>query len=259
MSAPSRLLDLLRGVVPKKNPRRARTSLDDAFLFRAFERARAAADAAMSSTQAAGASAAQQKNALDTVGDGMRLLASRVRDARGQTSQARESLDQIRIVALNAGLEGARLGDPLGKPLSLVAEEVRTHLARSLAALEDHATVQAQLDRDYEKLKEQLDVAQARSAELARELLSAQATQRDAVTSLTEVGDRIKDASETDPETARAVAEAAEHARALAASLSALSSKPHRASLLGALGPSLGPLFKLLREVYRAGVDGEPP
>jgi methyl-accepting chemotaxis protein len=259
VSATERLLGALSRVLPGRKAEAGHTSLDDAFLFRSHERARTAAEQAMSACQAVGAGAAQQKGALDAAVDAVRNLLSRGRDTRGSLEQARDSLDRIRIVALNAGLEGARLGDPAGKPLMLVAEEVNGHVARGVAAIEDHATTLSLLERDREKLGADLGLAQQRAADLARELLAAQAAQKDAQSALADVGDRIKSVTRTDPETARAVTEAADHARALVAALSQLSSKPHRASLLGALTPSLGPLFELLREVLRGSVDLEPP
>ncbi len=102
-----------------------------------------------------------------------------------------------------------------------------------------------------------IEVAQQRSSDLARELLQAQAAQRDAASALGDVGGRIRHVARTDPETARALAEAAEHARSLLGSLSDLSSKPHRKTLWRALGPSLGPLLQVLREVNRSSGDDE--
>jgi hypothetical protein len=61
-----------------------------------------------------------------------------------------------------------------------------------------------------------------------------------------DIGERVKKATGSDPETVRAVAEASERARALVASLSALSGKVPRALLVGALGPVLAPLSRLL-------------
>lgn len=249
MSATGRVLGLLRRAWPGAKDARSTGALDEAYLFRAHESAALAAETALSACQTAGASAAQQRRDLDAAVDALRLLLSRAGEAEGGVRQAKEALEQIRLVALNTGLEGARLGEPAGKPLALVAEEIRTHVGR--------AFVLARLDTERAKLREQIEVAQQRTADLARELLQAQAAQRDAANALGDVGGRIRHLSRTDPETARAVAEAAEHARSLLGSLSTLSSKPHRATLLRALGPSLGPLLQVLKEEYRSGGDDE--
>lgn len=238
--------------------RSSHAALDDALLYRAHERAERAADLAMRSSQAAGAHAAQQRAALDAAADGVGALVQRARDARADAQRAREALEQIRLVALNAGLEGARMGETPGKPLVLVSEELKSHVRRALDALGDHGTVLDLMDGERDKVRAQVEAAQQRSADLARELLAAQAAQKDVTQALDDVGDRIKHVTRTDPETARMVAEAADHARALAASLSSLTDKPHAASLLGALAPTLAPLLELLREVARSGDDGAP-
>src|SRR5687767_6302258 len=127
MSATTKVLGLLRRAWPGAKDARSTGALDEAYLFRAHESAALAAEAALSACQTAGASVAQQRGFLDAAVDAMRLLLSRAGEAHGGVRQAREALEQIRLVALNTGLEGARLGEPAGKPLTLVAEEIRTH------------------------------------------------------------------------------------------------------------------------------------
>lgn len=258
MSRGARLLAGLRATLGRE-PRRERSrSIDDALLFRAYAAVQKAAEAALSASQAAGASSAQQRSALDAAVDAVKILFGRAREAKGSLSAAREALEQIRLVALNAGLEGARLGDPAGKPLVMVAEDVRSHAIRAMTALEQHTAALEQMDRDRDKLREQVDAAQQRTAEVARDLLATQAAQRDLSTSLAEVAERMKQVTRTDPETARIVADAADHARALMTALSSLAAGPHRASLLSSLSPTLGPLVKLLREEYRDEPGREP-
>jgi hypothetical protein len=70
----------------------------------------------------------------------------------------------------------------------------------------------------------------------------------DAESALVDVGERVKKATGSDPETVRAVAEASERARALVTSLGALSGKVPRALLVGTLGPVLAPLARLLTD-----------
>ena len=67
------------------------------------------------------------------------------------------------------------------------------------------------------------------------------------------MGERVKKATGSDPEAVRAIAEASERARALVASLAALSGKVPRALLLSALRPALEPLARLLA---RRGAGG---
>ncbi len=258
MSLARRLMAGLRETA-RAHPRQPHAaSVEDALLFRSSEDAERLAESALSASQAAGASAAQQRSALDATVDAVKLLFTRSREARASVVAAREALEQIRMVALNAGLEGARLGDPAGKPLVLVAEDTRSNAARGLSALDQHAAALDQMDRDRDKLKEQVEGAQARTADVARDILQVQAAQRDVSTALTEVASRVKHVTRTDPETARIVADAADHARALLTALTALAARPARASLLASLGPTLGPLLELMREQYRDEPGEEP-
>jgi methyl-accepting chemotaxis protein len=260
MAKKGRFMGALRGAVDTaKGSPRSGGALSDAELFRAHEAASSAADSAMSLSQTAGASAAQQRTALEAAADGIQTLLTRGREARASLSRTRDALEQIRLVALNAGLEGARLGDPAGKPLVLVAEEVRTQAGRATDAISDHISTLEQMDREREKLRELVDTAQQRSSDVARDLLQAQALQRDVTSALKDLGSRLEDVTQTDPETAKVVTEAAEHAKALASALQALATKPHPSTVLGALAPALRPLLRLLRELYRSTLDSEEP
>jgi methyl-accepting chemotaxis protein len=252
------LLDALREALGAEPPDVRSAAVDDALLFRACENAEQAAEAALAASQAAGASSAQQRGALEATADSVKLLFSRAREGRAGLTQTREALEQIRLVALNAGLEGARLGDPLGKPLVLVAEDVRAHAVRALAALEQHDESLAQLDRDREKLRAEVESASLKTSEVARDLLQTQAAQRDVSTALADVSERMKRVTRTDAETARLLADAADHARALTRALGTLETRPGRASLLGSLGPSLGPLRELLRTRFPDDSSGRP-
>jgi methyl-accepting chemotaxis protein len=238
---------------------RARTPLDDAFLFQAHERAQAAAETAVRLAQGAGATAAQHKSALDSAADQARMLGARGRDARLPTEQLRDSLERAKLVALNAGLEGARLGEPSGRALAGVADEMRALAARGLEALEQHLGMLAQADRNREKLLAQIEKAQQHASELADELLRSQAAQRAAQAELVQVGSSLARTSATDPETARALTQAAEHARGLLSSLTALTARGDRGAVLGALGPALRPLWRALRELYRGGAREQSP
>jgi len=258
VSRASRFLDALRETLKDNAPMMRSTSVDDALLVRAVSKAEQAAESALGASQAAGAASAQQRGTLDAAVDAVRQLFTRAREARSSLALSRESLEQIRLVALNAGLEGARLGDPTGKPLVLVADDVRNHVTRVLAALDAHTGVLDQMDRERDKLREQVEGAQARSADLARELLQVQAAQRDVSSAMSDVSSRVKQVTETDPETAALLADASDHARALLGALTKLAEGPRRSPVLRALSPSLGPLAKLLREQYRGDPDGAP-
>ena len=99
-------------------------------------------------------------------------------------------------------------------------------------------------------------------AEVTQDSARAAGAASDAESALVDIGERVKKATGSDPETVRAIAEASERARALVTSLSALSGKVPRALLVGALGPVLAPLARLLadeepEEDERSGVGDD--
>jgi hypothetical protein len=234
--------------------------LDEALLFGVHEKALGAADSATRTAQAAGATASQQRAAIDAAADHSRLLLARGRDARSAAQQVRDSIERAKLIALNAGLEGSRLGDASGKALLTVSDELRGVLSRGLDALDEHIGLLSQMERERERLRDQLEHARERGTALADELLRSQNLQRVARDKLQELGDTIQRATGADPDMARQVSEAALHARGLLEALTALSNRPDRGWMLRALGPSLRPLLRLLRDVGSAEAphgDGE--
>jgi methyl-accepting chemotaxis protein len=253
MSVTDRLFDGLRDAVrgARGVAGSARTTLDQALLFSKHEQASVAASQSLRTAQAAGATAAQQRSALEAAADHARLLVSRGRELRGSVQQVGDALERAKLVALNAGLEGARLGEPAGKAMVAAADELRSVIGRAVGALEEHLSLLTQVDREREKLRDQVDQAKQSASALGDELLRAQTTQRDAVSSLEELGKGLEHATGTDREVARIVATAADHARGLLEALGALSNRPQRSAVVRALRPTLLPLLRLMRELDR--------
>ncbi|HMI90755.1 MAG TPA: methyl-accepting chemotaxis protein [Polyangiales bacterium] len=248
------LARVLESVRPARSSA-ARPALDEAVLLNCHERAARAAEVSMSTCQAAGATAAQQRTSLDGAVDHARLLLSRSRDIKSAADRVRESLDRAKLIALNAGLEGARLGESVGRPLVSVADEMRSVAARGLDALAEHLGVLDQVDRERERLRDYVEQARQVASQLADELLRAQSAQRESVDALAAFAEYLQKATGTDPETARAVSEARDHVRGLSGVLSQLPSEAQRELLLRVLGPSLAPLRALLGEIDREPRD----
>jgi hypothetical protein len=93
-------------------------------------------------------------------------------------------------------------------------------------------------------------VAQAQGvvAEVTQDSARAAGAASDAESALLDMGERVKKTTGSDPEAVRAIAEASERARALVSSLTALSGKVPRTLLVGALGPVLAPLTRVLAD-----------
>ncbi|HEY6561539.1 MAG TPA: methyl-accepting chemotaxis protein [Polyangiaceae bacterium] len=246
------LARVLNSVRPARASSARPSAIDESVLLSCQDRASRAAETSMSTCQAAGATAAQQRTSLDGAVDHARLLLSRSRDIKSAAERVREALERAKLIALNAGLEGARLGESVGRPLVSVADEMRSVIGRGLDALAEHLSVLDQVDRERERLREHVEQARQLASQLADELLRAQSAQRESGDALAACAEYLQQATGTDPETARAVSQARDLVQGLSGVLGQLSSGTQRSLLLRALGPSLEPLLAVLRELDRA-------
>ncbi len=253
MSLTDRFYQALLDRMETTRPPRSQSSFDGALLVSTHDSATRSAQSATSMCQAAGATAAQQRGALDAASDHARLLVARGRDLRATAEQVRESLERAKLIALNAGLEGSRLGEPAGKAMVAIADEMRALVSRGLEALEEHLALLAQVDRERDKLQEQVEHAGQRAGNLAEELLRSQAALRETNTALSKLGEGLSRSTGADPQIARAISSAAEHARGLLDALSTLSGRSQRGLMWRALAPTIKPLLKLLRDLDQGG------
>jgi methyl-accepting chemotaxis protein len=159
-----------------------------------------------------------------------------------------DTFERLALVALNAGLEGARLGEADGRPIGLVGDEVRGHAARGSEAARELLAGLGQLASDLGQLDTHVAQAQSVVSEVTQDSARALGAASDAESALIDIGERVKKATGSDPETVRAIAEASERARAFVASLVNLSSKVPRQLLAATMRPALEPLARLLAE-----------
>jgi methyl-accepting chemotaxis protein len=199
------------------------------------------------------ATAARQRAAMESVAERARALAARVAELHSGAARVLDAFERLGLVALNAGLEGARVGETEGRQLALVGDEVRGHSVRGGDASRELTTQIAGLTSELAQLEAQVGQAQAVVAEVTQEATRAAGAAGDAEAALVDTGERIKRATGSDPESVRALAEASERTRALAASLTTLRDKVPRALLLGILRPAVEPLAALLAEVDPEG------
>jgi methyl-accepting chemotaxis protein len=228
------------------NAKAARSIAEEGALWAVHGRAQDAATQAAQAAERAASSTAKQRATLDAGADEVRGLVSRNDDVQRHLSRLAEAFERLNIVALNAGLEGARLGEAAGKPLSLVSDEVRTQAERGAEATREIGRVLADCAREIGGLQARFDDARSHGADVTQQASSAAGAAGDAARALTELGDRLKTATGSDPETALAIAQATEHARALVTALGALSGRVPRAILTTALRPMLEPLVRSL-------------
>jgi methyl-accepting chemotaxis protein len=251
MKAPSRnrFLRLLRRTSQSAQRSGARTTAaDESALWQAHERALAAARVVQEATQRIVASSAKQRGSLEGLADTGRTLASRAQELERQVARAVDAFERLSIVALNASLEATRLGETQGRSLALVSDEVRVHATRGSETARALSASARDLAIELGALAGRIDEARAPAGEASSEALRAQGAAHEADVALSDMQERLRKTTGSDPEVVRAINEAAEHARALVAALGSLSGRVPRGLLLGVLSPLLEPLLRAVDE-----------
>jgi methyl-accepting chemotaxis protein len=248
-----RLLRLLRRTTKGIRPNGERSTADDSALWSAHERALVRARDAGSAAQRIASTAARQRASIDAVADKTHALSSRASELQAGFARLLDAFERLGLVALNAGLEGARLGESEGRQLGLVSDEVRAQSSRGADAARELGGWIGQLAAELTQLESSVGQAQVVVAEVIQDSARAAGAAGDAESALIDMGERVRKATGSDPEAVRAIAEASERARALVASLAALSGKVPRGMLVSALKPAIEPLARLLAEDEREG------
>lgn len=220
------------------------SAVQAARLLAALEATKTAAAHANNEQRTASVGLARQRVELEAVQESARNLAARSRDIRNTLQVLRESVDRAKLSALNAGLEGARLGESAGKALVVMSDEQRNLLARALDALEEHGALLSEVERDRDRCLSELaqvgEGARQTSAALARAEQQSQLTRA----FIDQLRADFSELFGSDPEAARALTEAAAHVRTAATSLRELT---QRAPLgADALRELLSPLLSLI-------------
>lgn len=244
-----RLLTLLRRTAKSGHATSGgRSAVEESALWAAHERALGCMRGASMSSARISSSLAKERGAVDLAVDRARALGARAQEMSAAVARVVDAFERLGVVALNTGLEGARLGESAGRALLLVSDEVRAQSVRGAETARDVTASLGEAVADVQHLTTQLGFARDASEELSQEVARAGSICADGEGILVEMGERLRRTTGSDPEVVKAVAAAAEHARALVASLTALSGKVPRALLLGALRPMLDPLVRFLAE-----------
>ncbi len=251
-----RLLRMLRR--PPKGTRVAgdRDPADVSALWSAHERALVRARDAGAAAQRIASSVARQRASIDSVADRMRAVSSRTGEVQTGFGRIIDAFERLTLVALNAGLEGARLGESGGRQLGLIGDEVRAHASRGAEVARELGVALSQLGSELGQLDSNIAQAQGVVSEVTQDSARALGAASDAESALVDIGERVKKTTGSDPETVRAIAEATDRTRALVASLAALSGKAPRALIVAALRPALEPLARFLGD-EEPGEDGD--
>ncbi len=202
------------------------------------------------------ASTARQQALLDGITELARQAANRSPEIQEPTSRIVKALDRLRLVALNVGLEGARLGDPTGRALMNVADEVRSLSEGAEEALQDLGTALDDIHSTWNQVVRRTDELRDSHASIVAQAGKQQTVAQDIVEQVEAFGHHAQALSDTDPQTAVVLAQIAEHAKGLFDGLSSLGGRARRELLRSALGPSLQPLLRALLDVAK-GAKGD--
>lgn len=240
-----RLFRLLRRGV-KGGATSGRTVVEEGALWASHQRAESAVRETGEAAQRIASHVAKQRSVVDALADRARGVSTRSADLSTGFTRLTETFARLELVALNAGLEGARLGEGPGQALGLVSDEIRAQATRGSEACRELGAALGEIGSELTQVHTSLDRAREASADVAQEAARVGGASADAERALAEMAERLEKTTGSDPETARAIAEASEHARSLVAALGTLNGRAPQSVVVTALRPVLDPLLRML-------------
>ncbi len=244
----SRFLRLLRRTATNAQKHQGRGVAEENGIWLAHEKALSTTKAAGEAAQRIASTAAKQRSIFDATAEQARATTLRTPELERTALRVRDAFDRLALIALNAGLEGARLGESAGRSLSLVSDEVRTLSERGAEAVRELVQGISDVARESGAVATRIDEARAQSGEIGQDAALASSNTLDTERVLHDIGERLRKATGSDPETLRSIASATEHARQLVVALGALSGKVPRALLVSTLRPVLEPLLRAVSD-----------
>lgn len=215
-------------------------------LFELLAQVRSSGQQSVEHFQSSAAALSQQCGEIEVLSEWVRRLETNLREAKSHVDTLATALDRIKIVALNTGLEGARVGDIAGKALMAVSDELRTLTSRGLELLSEHVSTVEQMEADRQRLDVMTERIQAHLSDLEANLREAISSQRASGQLLLRLETALQQSTGLDPEAALRLGKISEQARELVALVSDLTKPAQQQALRGALLPALEPLFTWL-------------
>ncbi len=223
-----------------------RSAIEESALWTAHQRAFTAVRESGQAAQRIASHVAKQRGTVDSLADRGRAMSARAHDLLANIGRVIDVFARLELVALNAGLEGARMSEGPAHALGLVSDEVRAQTARGTEASRELAAALTEIGSELVDVNSSLVRTREVASEVAEEAVRIGAASAEADRALTDIGERFRKTTGSDPETAKAIEQATEHARALVTALGTLSGKVPQALVLGALRPVLEPLARML-------------
>ena len=232
----------------------ARPALDDAGIWAASERVSRATQDAERLGERLAATAARQRTTVEAALERSSSLVARKAALVSDLALVSESLNRLGVVGLNAGLEGARVSEPYGKALTLVSDEVRAHVERASSATRELSAHIDEVATGLVELGQRIERTQRDAQELSNDAAQLKAVAQTSIDALSDLDARLRKATGLDPESAKLITLASEHAKGLLGALTALDGARAKEATV-ALLPVLGPVAKLLGSI----MPNEPP
>jgi len=227
-------------------------AVDDAAVVAALDAVRGALARAITALENAGASVTRGQTQLEAVSDAARALPGRGRDVRASLQLIHESLERAKLGALNAGLEAARVGEPLGQVVVQLSADQRDLVSRALDSLEAHAALLSEVERDRERWLDGVTNARTAAAAVSEELGGLSGHHQDAANALARLEHDLGPVLGTDPATARMLLGLREQVEELSGTVAALSERADP-STAARLRQALSPLLRALGEEPKQG------
>jgi len=221
------------------------TPSDEAALVRSLERARRALEGLEGTLEQARAATARGETELDNVGEAARGAPGRGRELRASLQLFYEALERAKLSALNAGLEAARLGDPAGRIVLELSGDLRELVGGALEALEAHAALLGESEREREGFLSGVAAARETMASVGKHLGALGRERQELLGAVAGFEGALGPVLGTDPRVARLLLELGEQSKALAQSVATLAREPGAPSV-ERVRQALAPLLEAL-------------
>jgi len=226
----------------------ARSAVEENGFWIAHERAVTRSREASETAQRIAHVVAKQRVSIDALADRARAISARAHELGAVFGRVHEVFDRLALVALNAGLEGARLGDAAGRAVLLVSDEVRVQAQRGTDGIDDVSAALQEITAELAQVASGLEQPRDAASEATQLAALAAGASSDAGRALADLDARIRKTTGSDPETARAIAEASEQAQVLVRSIGTLAATVPHDVLLTVVRPILEPLLRAMGE-----------
>lgn len=231
------------------------SGLDDADLWASRDEAHKASSEGFRASERLETTAARERVRAEVAAERAAALAARTEGIAVVARRVEEVFERLRMVALNAGLEGSRAQEGAGRALLLVGDEIRAHVDRGAEAARELVKTVDEVGADAAGVRDRVQEVRADAAEVATDAATTKQSAQEALRALERLERQLRKATGFDPEIARAVSLAADHARGLLAALSTIQTSHVGSMALGALKPVLRPVARALGDL--AVGDGE--